>query len=122
MMQYLAVFIGGGIGSVTRFGIARAFASVPQLSFPLATLLSNIVSCILLGGVMFIAAERIPLPHHLKQMIAVGVCGGLSTFSTFSLETFELFRQGYMWLALLNIFLSVGVCLGILYLLYRQSL
>ncbi|MEM1320079.1 MAG: fluoride efflux transporter CrcB [Bacteroidota bacterium] len=113
-MSYLWVFIGGGLGSLFRYGIAKALAA-QALNFPLATLLANILSCILLG--FLVGYEmRSGLAIHWRLLLLTGFCGGFSTFSTFSFETFELFQTGQTGYALLNIGASLIICLGGIYL------
>jgi len=112
-MQYLMVFIGGGLGSLCRFGIAKWIAPY-QLIFPYATLFANILSCIVLGYLVQLNLNS-GVPQNLKWLIMVGFCGGFSTFSTFSSETFQLFQNGQIGYAFLNIGGSVLVCLAAIY-------
>ncbi|MEX2595856.1 MAG: fluoride efflux transporter CrcB [Salibacteraceae bacterium] len=114
----IAIFIGGGLGSLSRFGISLFFQNQNIVSLPWATLSSNIISTTLLGIVMFKYANSIN-PGFLL-LITVGFCGGFSTFSTFSLETFQLIRNGQHLWAALNIAASVGACLIILYFLEKS--
>lgn len=112
-MQYLMVFIGGGLGSLGRFGIAKGMAPYQSI-FPYATLMANILSCIVLGCLMQLSLNG-QVNQNFKWLLMVGFCGGFSTFSTFSSETFLLFQNGQVGYALLNIGGSVMVCLGAIY-------
>lgn len=106
--KLLLVFAGGGAGSVVRYLIGQW---IPQGKMPWHTLTANIAASTLLG---FITAMLLLKPGQLEQQrlfIAVGFCGGLSTFSTFSLEGIELIRNGQVGLAILYILLSLGSCL-----------
>lgn len=108
-MQFLLVFIGGGLGSLCRFGIAKAVAPYTPV-FPYATLFANILSCILLGFLMQLSFRN-QIDETYKWLIMTGFCGGFSTFSTFSGETFQLFQDGNIVLGMLNILGSIIVCL-----------
>jgi len=120
MNTILAIFLGGGLGSVTRYGMSKLINSGFQNINPVATLASNFISTALLGIILFYVSERMQLPGTLKAMILVGFCGGFSTFSTFSYETFELIRTGSYFYAFGNIFISFGLIVGMLFLLAKS--
>ena len=104
-MSYLAVFLGGGLGSVCRFALARwAIGSGQELIW--ATLGANVLACLVLGA---LAAEIIGSGWRpdWRILVAAGFCGGFSTFSTFSLEAFTLAQNGRVGLALLYVGLSL---------------
>ncbi len=101
MLSFFWVFLGGGLGSLARFGIARALQHW-HLHFPLATLLANIISCLLLGYLMGLVA-RGQLSDPAKWLLMTGFCGGFSTFSTFSGESYALLQSGHYGLAVLNL-------------------
>lgn len=109
MLNVLAIFIGGGLGSITRYGISiimRAYS----LNFPLATLSVNIIGSLILGFVAALFWKETHLHTTLKLAITVGFCGGLTTFSTFSWETFDLIKNGEYLLAGIYAVVSVLVC------------
>ena len=114
MMNYLLVFIGGGLGSICRYGIAHAL-SFYKSEFPWGTFVANVLSCILLGALVGLMLKS-ELSSNFKFLFVVGFCGGFSTFSTFSNETFQLFSSGQHLTALANIFISLIVCLFCIYL------
>jgi len=113
-MNYILVFIGGGLGSVLRFVIAM-FISKTSLSLPLATLSSNVLSCFIFGIFISFYHEKNLIPDNYRHLVLIGICGGLSTFSTFSYETFELLKQGMTGWALLNISISCILCTGMFF-------
>ena len=115
MKELLLVFIGGGLGSITRFLVGR-FYQMWQPSFPLATLTANFLSCLIFGAVMMLGVEKLNLNYGLKLLLITGFCGGFSTYSAFTFETVELFKNGQNALALGNIVLSFMLSAGGLYL------
>lgn len=108
------VFIGGGLGSICRYGIARWMKSY-EGNFPMATFTANAISCIILGMLVGYCVKN-DVPQGLRLMLITGFCGGFSTFSTFSLETFELLQSGDYTNAFANIVVSLLVCLGCIFL------
>lgn len=113
-MNIVYVFIGGGLGSLLRYGIGQLLSKT-GLQLPLGTLVANISACVIFALGLAYFSDRLATQPHLKWFILTGVCGGLSTFSTFSAETFELFRQGQNLWALVNIGLNIVLCLIIFY-------
>ncbi len=121
MKIWLAVFLGGGLGSALRFGITRLVLLAPASIFPWATLISNSVASGILAYVMLrIDGEAADHPLF-RAFMSIGFCGGLSTFSTFSYENFLLLRGGYSIIALVNMVISLALCLFILQLFARSS-
>lgn len=107
-MHYLVIFAGGGLGSIARYIVSRVSANY-LINFPLGTLAANVISSILLG--IFLGLSAGNLNHPWRNFFVIGFCGGFSTFSTFSNETFELFRVGSYYSAISNIFLNLFLCL-----------
>ena len=108
MKTLLFVFIGGGVGSVCRYGISRMFAQVlPE--FPLATFFANAISCIILGFLVEWSA-RGWLSSDQRMLLMTGFCGGFSTFSTFTNENYFLYQRGLL-LAMGNVVLSLVICM-----------
>ena len=109
MTELLAVAAGGAVGSVCRWGIGNALrALVPAL--PAGTFIANVIAGLVIGIVTGANAVA-PLPSAAKAMLAVGLCGGLSTFSTFSNETFQMLEAGNVAGAVANVAANVVVCL-----------
>ena len=111
MNAVLAVFFGGGLGSLARYGLTILFQKLHLNAFPFATLASNTFSCLLIGylfGTQFWGKDA----SLWKPFLAVGFCGGFSTFSAFSLETLELAKNGMIFQALLNGSANMVLCLS----------
>lgn len=111
MKNFLLVFVGGGLGSALRYFGGRWVNHYYTQSFPLATLVANVVACFLLGLVIGFADHKNVLSASSRLFWTVGVCGGFSTFSTFSQETLTLFQTGIQLTSLIYVLLSVVLCL-----------
>ncbi|MDR3536661.1 MAG: fluoride efflux transporter CrcB, partial [Acetobacteraceae bacterium] len=104
---------GGAIGSVARFWLAAAVASLTGPAFPWGTLLINIVGSFVIGwfGVLTSAAGPLDVPADIRLFVLVGLCGGFTTFSSFSLQTLELLQSGEVVRAGGYVLGSVTLCL-----------
>lgn len=106
-MAWIAIFLGGGLGSLARYGISRAMSGMAW-DFAWATMTANLISSFVLGCfIVFFTKEQ----EHLRLFWMVGFCGGFSTFSTFTAETFSYLQGGNYLYALLNVLGSILVCL-----------
>ncbi len=114
MLNYLLIAIGGAIGSVLRAWLGNAIVALTGPSFPWGTILINIVGSFVIGffGTLTATDGRFSLPFDLRAFVMVGICGGFTTFSSFSLQTLELARDGRAGQALGNVALSVALCLA----------
>ncbi len=108
-----AIFFGGGLGSVARYGVSKSVFSLWNGTFPLGTLIANLLSCLVMGLAIGYFYDKTS-STELKAMILVGFCGGFSTFSTFSFETFSLLQNGNYFIAGLNVVVSLVFCMAIL--------
>ncbi len=108
--QCFYVALGGATGAVCRF-LMGTIPCFPKMSFPLPTLLINLIGAFAIGLIAQFAAQKGLQNENLILFLKVGVCGGFTTFSTFSLETITLFSNEKTALALLYIALSILLCL-----------
>src|ERR1700752_224460 len=122
-MNVIYVFVGGGVGCVTRYMFSLFFIRIQFLSFPWATLLANVVSCLVFGLAIFFMGEKGAFSSGsvVRPLLLTGFCGGLSTFSTFSFETFQLFKRGDFTIAGVNILMNMILCLVIFAMVARNT-
>lgn len=109
MIHWIYVFIGGGLGSVARYGVSMAVSRWAG-TLPIATFLANVGASVVIG-ILVGGSLRGWVSDEQRLLWATGFCGGFSTFSTFSNETLALYQQGQVGLALGNVILSVVSCL-----------
>ena len=109
MLNVIAIFLGGGLGSVSRYFLSMIL-KMHDLNFPIATFAVNIIGSFILGFAVALFWSRTSVHDSIKLAVTVGFCGGLTTFSTFSWETFDLIKQGHYLLAVLYMVISVLVC------------
>ncbi len=110
-MAFVFVALGGAIGSVLRYAISL----IPyKQTFPLLTLLTNLVGAVLIGYITGLAAKK-NVSEHMMLFLKTGLCGGFTTFSTFSLEAYTLLQNQHYILAGLYILLSLLGCLAGIY-------
>lgn len=117
MQGFVLVGLGGGIGAMARYGISLAVGRAWSPDFPLATLLVNVVGSLAMGLLVGWLAKAMPswAPEG-RLFLAVGVLGGFTTFSSFSLDVVAQLERGALWQAGLYVVLSVVVSLLALYL------
>jgi CrcB protein len=107
----LIVLLGGALGSLARYLISVAALPISQ-SLPWGTIIINIVGSFIIGlfGTMTLAHGRFPASDNLRLFVMIGLCGGFTTFSSFSLQTLDLLRNGAVVRAAINIAASVVLC------------
>ena len=108
MTKLLLVFIGGGLGAMSRFLLTTALAGKLG-NFPLGTLTANFLGSLLMGLVVGILAGRY---ESIRLFVAVGFLGGFTTFSSFSAETLALIQNGQIFAASTNVIVSVVASLA----------
>ena len=110
LIWYVAV--GGAIGSVGRYILTHAIQERISTTFPAATLLINVAGSLFLGFISQIAIDTTSISDEARALLTVGVCGGFTTFSTFSYETARLMQDGYHRQAALYVIVSVLAALA----------
>ena len=114
LLNSVAVAIGGAFGSLARFWLAELFATLGLVAFPWATLVANVSGSLLIGLLAALTGPdgRLLVTPEWRLFWMVGICGGYTTFSSFSLQTLT-FAQGGDWArAGLNVGLSLVLCLA----------
>lgn len=117
VLQYLVIALGGGLGSMLRFAIGTWIDSGAQkggVIFPWGTILVNITGCFIIGFIATISAAgegRLLLSPYTRNFILIGILGGYTTFSSFSLQTLTLAQDGQWGAAAANVAISVVLCL-----------
>ena len=111
-ITWFAVAAGGALGSMARFWLTGAVAALTGPRFPYGTLLINILGSFVIGVVagLTLTPERLGMHPDLRIFLMVGICGGFTTFSAFSLQTLELLQAGAVVPALLYVAASVLLC------------
>ena len=113
MFNSILIFIGAGFGGILRYWISNGIYFLFGRQFPYGTLVVNISGCFLMGLFFVIILERFNgIGSPLRALLLIGLLGGYTTFSSFSIETINLFESGNWLSALLNIFLSTTVCIA----------
>jgi fluoride exporter len=114
LLAIVLVFFGGALGSMWRYWWSGLIAQRFGETFPFGTLAVNIVGSILIGIFAGLVTHILNglIAAALLQFLVVGICGGLTTFSSFSLQTYSLITEGRWLSALSNIIFSTGLSLG----------
>jgi CrcB protein len=102
-VQYLFIFIGGGLGSLSRYLVSTALSQGAESIFPYGTLAVNVAGSFLIG-LAFSLFQDIMVPSQVRALLTIGFLGGFTTFSTFSLETLTLLRDSEYKLFAMNLF------------------
>jgi fluoride exporter len=113
-MNVFLVFIGGGIGSVSRYLLSSQVYKYSEGTFPTGTLAVNLIGCAMIGF-LWALSERMSLSPDFRMFFFIGILGGFTTFSTFGLETFHILRDGEFRMALINILASNVLGIGLVF-------
>jgi CrcB protein len=114
MNLYLWVALGSAIGGALRYAFSSEMLPQHSTSFPWSTVLINVIGSFVIGffGTLTVPGSRFQVPDSVRIFVMIGLCGGFTTFSSFSMQTYDLLRSGAWGKALLNMGLSVLLCLG----------
>ncbi len=109
----LILALGGALGTLARYGLSLLTLPISQ-GVPWGTVMINVLGSFLIGGfgTLTLASGRFPLPEEARLFVMVGVCGGFTTFSSFSLQTLDALRTGHPARAAVNVGMSVALCVG----------
>jgi CrcB protein len=112
MKQLIFIGLGGGIGSIGRYGMQLFIRKLAVMTFPAGTMIVNISGCFAIG-ILYALADRNPaITLEWRLFLITGICGGYTTFSTFSYESIGLLRQGnYLYFIL---YVTASILLGLL--------
>jgi len=112
MSNIILIFLGAGLGGVLRYLASNGVYLFLGRDFPYGTLIVNVTGCFCMGFLFIVITERFNgMAIPLRSFLLIGLLGGYTTFSSFSIETLNLFESGAWFSALLNVLLSVTLCL-----------
>jgi len=112
MKSMIMVGIGGFLGSIGRYYTQILFNKIFNNPFPLGTMTANVVGCFIIGIIFALGLRQGSLSNEWKLFLAVGFCGGYTTFSSFSLENLNLVQSGHYMLAIFYTLASVMLGFG----------
>jgi len=106
MQKTILIAFAGLVGTLIRYWLSGLVARQYGEAFPWGTLVVNLIGCFLAGAIYYLSDERFLISPTLRTIILIGLLGGLTTFSSYGLQTFTLLRDGEIGLATLNIAVS----------------
>jgi CrcB protein len=106
MLKLVLIAVGGGLGTLARYGITGFAQRITESHFPFGTLAVNLLGCLLIGGLSAFFAGPVAVREEYRWAITIGFLGGFTTFAAFGFETFALFESRQGGLAVANLLLS----------------
>ena len=123
MITYLWIALGGALGSMARYSTSNLVASWLGAHFPWGTLIINVLGSFVIGffGALTGPGGKVFASNDVRLFVMVGICGGYTTFSSFSLQTLDLMRDGHYLRAGFNVLGSVALCLLAVFIGYAMA-
>ena len=110
-MNWLAVAIGGALGSVARYALSSWIFDITSHKFPYATLIVNVAGSFVMGILFVVIVERAALPPEMRSLLMIGFIGAFTTFSAFSLDAIGLWQNGQVLMSLIYMVTTIVLCL-----------
>jgi CrcB protein len=110
-MNWLAVAIGGALGSVARYALSSWIFDITSHKFPYATLIVNVAGSFVMGILFVVIVERAALPPEMRSLLMIGFIGAFTTFSAFSLDALGLWQNGQVLMSLIYMVTTIVLCL-----------
>jgi CrcB protein len=110
-MNWLAVAIGGALGSVARYALSSWIFDITSHKFPYATLIVNVAGSFVMGILFVVIVERAALPAEMRSLLMIGFIGAFTTFSAFSLDALGLWQNGHVLMSVIYIITTIILCL-----------
>ena len=111
VQTFLVVALGGALGAMLRYAVGGGINAWSASSFPYGTLVVNVIGSLIMGFLFFYFNDRVAGDSLLRPLLFVGLLGGFTTFSAFSIETLVLLTQGDYFRGAINVILSVSLCI-----------
>ena len=110
-MNWLAVAIGGALGSVARYALSSWIFDITSHKFPYATLIVNVAGSFVMGILFVVVVERAALPAEMRSLLMIGFIGAFTTFSACSLDALGLWQNGHVLMSVIYMITTVILCL-----------
>lgn len=114
MKSILIVFLGGGLGSIFRY-LINLLIKNPEGQFPINTFLVNMIGSFLIGIIFGYLNENNYINNNIILFLVIGFCGGLTTFSSFTYDSYELINFGKIFFLIIYNFLSISIGIALVF-------